>query len=234
MNNLVYNLYLSKDLFPFSLKQINTKSGIRTELSNIPGTILDPLNAGKIVFSQCNLTLNTKEIGVFNVKNISSNKNVTFQDKGYPESSFTTQIEITNDGSNSGGRLGKVPSDIIKDIFETFGQEKINPKKEFGYNFEKITKIKVQKYFNWYLEAKKYAKIVPVNFKNSNDMYNYLLNLINSDPKSIKIIAHKIQGLQMQWLLATRSKEELSQILTRIVYGAKKINVNSGFFIKVY
>lgn len=232
-NSATYGFYEAKMLYPVSLKQLN---GIaRVDYSNEPkANETHPFYSVENI--QCNPTLTEgKEIGVISFR-LDSRKMVTMQNRGFPHGFTVTQTEITNDGSNSGGRLGKVPTNVIDKIMSKYGSTRISSVRFFGQKIDgkwmenalKGTTIK-ELYEMWLVVAKEFHK---TEYTNKED-FKRLFDLANTDEEKAKSLCVHIQGMVFLYFII-KNKKNVSEIVTALVNGAKKISKTNSFFIKIY
>ena len=230
-NSTIFNMFEENKLIPVSLKQITSKN-FTIEENNKPGSII-PNYKVEIKNFITNLKMDTVEIGSFNFINKENNAKITFQTKGYPKSSDSVQTEITSDGTKTGGRLGKVPSYIIKRVYEENGFFKIVPAKYFKKDLSKTDKKQIKEWSNYY-------KFIVKNKESKgtlepSEIEEYLTKLVTrlKTKDDIKTFKHKIQGLAMQYFLL-KNKNDISNIITKYILGAKKINPEASFFLKIF
>ena len=226
-NSKIYELYKNKYLIPVSLKQI-TNNKYSIEENNVPNAIIPSYDV-EIKKLICNMKMDTVEIGSFSFLNKVNKQKITFQTKGYPNSSASVQTEITSDGTKTGGRLGKVPAVIIKNVYEEYGFFKIVPSKYFEKDLKKTKDAQIKEWVKWYLYVISHKSIeYSVSKKDIDKVIRKNLN--TNDVNTFK---HKIQGLAMQYFLI-KNEKHISSIITKYILGAKKINPVSSFFIKIY
>ena len=232
-NSATYGFYEAKMLYPVSLKQLNGEA--RVDYSNEPKS-----NENHPFYSvesiHCNPTLTEgKEIGVMSFK-LDSRKTVTMQNRGFPHGFTVTQTEITNDGSNSGGRLGKIPTNVIDKIMSKYGSTRISSVRFFGQksdgkwmeNVLNGTTIS-ELHKMWTVVAKEFNK---TEFTNKSD-FKRLFDLANSDEEKAKSLCVHIQGMAFLYFII-KNKKNVSEIVTALINGAKKISKTNSFFIKIY
>lgn len=233
-NNEIYSMYLSRDIIPISLKQItNTKAQI--ELANIPGEDI-PTYDIEIDKFITNLKLDTKEIGTFSFLNKETNNLIRMQNKGFPFSSMGTQTEIPTDGTITGGRLGKVPASIIDDVYEEFNFSRIKAGTYFNKDISRTNPNKINDWVHWYNIVSSHPKTELTIPAENIEKYIKTTLLKLSEPGNdyhSRAFIHKIQGLAMQYFFIENEKN-ISEIMTRFILGAKKVDTRSSFFIKVY
>lgn len=229
-NSAIYRLFKKKYLVPVSLKQVTSKS-YNLDYNNTPGEEIPNYDV-KISKFICNLKMDTVEIGSFNFINQATGAKITFQTKGYPHSSDSTQTEITSDGSDTGGRLGKVPAYIIKKVYDDNKFFKISPSKYFEKDLSKTNNKQIKEWVHWYNVIDNHnASETKIDASKIEDHIRKVIK--NLDKQNTKTFKHKIQGLAMQYFLI-KNERDISSILTKYILGAKKINPDSGFFIKIY
>lgn len=236
MNQKIYNLYKEGLLYPISLKQL--KGTGKIEYSNEPGQVLPDYEINGI---HCNMSWTKgKEIGVITFKTVDGNS-ITTQIRGFPHSYGISQMEITSDGSRSGGRLGKVPTNIldrttmpyngwsrVKSI-SYFGAKKIeNGKQHFLTNCDDK---KVESWYKTYSALK--TGLEGTHESISLKDFKTLINGARCDEDLAANIAMKVQGLLFLEFFAKNIKY-INSIVSKIVYGAKKMSTDNAFFIKIY
>ena len=234
-NYEIYDLYTKKLLFPISLKQISNTAKI--EYSNEPGNELKFYNIQINKFNM-NFTINsgtTKEIGLFLFDNKDTDKQINMQVRGFPFGFTTVQTEITNDGTETGGRLGKVPTKVIDYIMGQYNFERIKTTKYFGTRdnkFKNLTPEKLAEIKYQYDFVSKHPKTQNDTQSNVKELLdtNYL-NELSDYEKDIFVI--KVQGLRFMYFFL-KNEKEIAKIVNELIYGAKKINPKAGFFIKIY
>ena len=163
-------------------------------------------------------------------------KTVTMQNRGFPHGFTVTQTEITNDGSNSGGRLGKIPTNVIDKIMSKYGSTRISSVRFFGQksdgkwmeNVLNGTTIS-ELHKMWTVVAKEFNK---TEFTNKAD-FKRLFDLANSDEEKAKSLCVHIQGMTFLYFII-KNKKNVSEIVTALINGAKKISKTNSFFIKIY
>ena len=230
-NTAIYNFYTSKKLIPVSLKQI-TNSNYTIEYNNVPGTKI-PFYDYEIDKFICNMKMDSVEIGIFSFTNKNTKKKLKMQTKGYPFSTDSTQTEITSDGTKTGGRLGKVPASIVKKVYEEYNFFKIVPSKYFAKDLSKTPKKQIKEWVKWYKKVQSEDSLVEASMT-VEELEEYLPKLLrNISAEDSKKLKHKVQGLAMQYFFITH-KKDISTILTKFILGAKKINPDNGFFVKIY
>ena len=233
-NNKIYELFKLKYLIPVSLKQITSKK-YNIEFSNEPGKEVISYNIDISSFIT-DLSPGTKEIGSFVFINRKTHKSIRMQTKGYPFASVSTQTEITSDGSETGGRIGKVPAGIIDSVYSDYGFFRIKPSSYFSDNIHNTPKEQINEWVKWYETVSQSNKTQ--EFLCSSSIEQYIINLLesfkcSSQHENIQAFKHKIQGLAMQYFFI-KNQQNIGDIMTRFILGAKKIDSRSSFFVKVY
>ena len=236
VNALVINEYNNKDLYPISLKQITGKQA-HIEYTNLEKSVIPNYN---IDFNRIPLdfSLETKELGVFSFKNLETGKLINMQMRPFPHGYSITQCEITSDGSPTGGRLGKVPTNIIDSVFSDFNDSRIKSINYFGkaknnkYMLE-LDDSKVKDIWNQYQNVKHFSKTDEKENITSLDQLSEIIDFGRGNPDYAANIVTKIQGLKFADFFIN-NKDNISTIITRLINGAKKIGEFSGFFIKIY
>lgn len=233
-NSAIYKFFEEKLLIPVSLKQITAKS-YKIEYTNVPGTKV-PMYDVEIRSFITDLKIGTKEIGGFTFTNKETGQPIRMQTKGYPFTSVSTQTEITTDGSQTGGRVGKVPAAIIEEVYVDNKFFRIKPVQYFSRDMSKTPTKQIDEWVNWYKTVVNHRSVsatIP-----AAKIKDHLVTLLKSfggtkQEENIQAFKHKIQGLAMQYFFVINEKK-LNTIITKYILGAKKINTKSGFFIKVY
>ena len=235
MNQCIYNLYLDNLFYPISLKQL--KDAGKIEYSNIPTQKLPEYN---ISYIHCNTSWSTgKEIGVitFVTKN---NIKINTQVRGFPHGYRISQLEITSDGSNSGGKIGKVPTNIIDNIMSKYNYSRIKSISYFGnkkavngtsYFLSNITDKEIKFWYDTYISV---CKKIQGNHENINFKdFSNLINEAKTDLNKASNIVIKIQGLNFLNFYI-KNINNINEIVSKIIYGAKKMSNDNSFFIKIY
>jgi len=233
-NTKIYELYTEGLLYPISLKKVpNNKPSATVEYSNIPTETLTYADI-KIDYFLCNFDLNTKEIGSIRFKNMDTDLPVTFQHNGQPPGYVTTQTEVTSDGSSTSGKIGKVPAFFVSNIMAEYNDYRIDSVKWFGSRknkFGNFTKDKVKDTIDRYkyLTRKRYVKN-NLSLSEFQDLISRREQLSDTEQDNLMM---KIQGLRIQYFFA-KNEKDISDIVNRMIFAAKKIGKENSFFIKVY
>jgi hypothetical protein len=231
-NSEIYNMYKSGDLYFFSLKQL--KNSVRKDPQNEPGKEIHyyPFKINKFITDMRLGAKESKEIGAFIFKNLETKGFLRMQIRPFPYGFSTTQVEITDDGSASGGRIGKVSSEIVDLILKDYNFSRISKANYFGSKSKGITN----------LDSKKKKEIIT--------QYNYVISQRNVESKDVDIkdiveniesrpydeqvqFMVKVQGLRFQYFFL-KNKKNITNILNELLLGAKKITKKSSFFYKIY
>ena len=237
-NKKFYDLVLLKYILPFSLKQLNKNVDIaKIEESNIPPHIKPKFKKIKVDVIHNYMSLSVSNIGTFTFRDENNNK-IIFQTRGFNTTSSVTQTEIISDGNSGvgGGRIGKVPANIIKNLYIQYGNlKKIIPQQYFCKNrFENISNEQIKDWIKWFNFIKKHKNIKLHDTDNINPDNLFNKWFLETDPKKIRIIKYKIQGLMMQYWILSLNENDLSNLINEMILGAKKISNISGFFYKIY
>ena len=130
-NNKIYEYYKVGLLYPISLKQLNSNTP-HIEYNNIPGST--SISSYNITIDKfiVNLSASGKEIGALSFKNNDTDKKISMQVRGFPHGYGIAQMEITSDGSKTGGRLGKVSTRIVDSVLSNYNDSRINSISFFG------------------------------------------------------------------------------------------------------
>jgi len=237
-NNEIYTLYIDKLLYPISLKQI--KNGLnKTEMTNIPGKNAVKFYKYNIEKFTVNLSYDTLEIGGLIFGNIDTGNSVSMQVRGFPHQYGTAQTEITSDGSQSGGRIGKVSAKVIDTIMDGYGESRISSIKYFGTakrgNYlSNVDRKMIKEWSNWYKEVKS-DSAVTVEPKVKN-IEKHLEEYVEKGRENVEVAARlvmKIAGLKQQYFFI-KNKNKISDIMNKFIFGAKKVSKSGGFFIKIW
>ena len=232
-NNKLYNLYENKILYPISLKQIIAEKA-NVDYTNVPGQTKVSDYDIEISKFNCNLTTEGKEIGLFTFTNNDTKKQINLQVRGFPHGYGTAQTEITSDGTPTGGRLGKIPTKVVDSVMSQYKDARINSIKYFGTPkpFSDFDETKLKETYKMYETVIKDTKV----FNEKKISYKEFVKTINIAKSNMDIAENmvmKIQGLKIMHFFI-KNKKDLSVIMNKMINGAKKINPNNGFFIKIY
>ncbi len=236
-NNLItifnakfFDYYNDGSLYSISLKKID--GSYKTEFSNIPKENVD-FNELKIERFICNFKLDTKEIGTFRFKH-KKGTSVVIQHNQQPPGFSTTQTEIVNDGSASAGKVGKVPTFFVSNIMEEYGESRIERMTYFGTKRNKLQNFDSQKRKKAIAQYKVVSKYRGVETSLSySEFKDLVMNAENLNDQELNNFVSKIQGLNMQYFFIS-NKDQITEIINRMILAAKKIGPNNPFFIKVY
>ena len=232
-NDKIYKLYEKKIMYPISLKQI-TAPKARIEKNNKPGTVVAANYNIEIAKFNCNLTPEGKEIGLFTFNNTTTKKQISMQVRGFPHGYGTAQTEITSDGTPTGGRLGKVSTKVVDNVMGLYNDARISSIRYFGTPepFSDFDENKCKEVYRMYETVIKEPKVK--NEKNiSYKEFKKLIEVAKSKRSIAENMVMKIQGLKIMHFFV-KNKKDLSTIMNKMINGAKKINPNNGFFIKIY
>ena len=232
-NNKLYNLYENKILYPISLKQIIAEKA-NVDYTNVPGQTKVSDYDIEISKFNCNLTTEGKEIGLFTFTNKDTKKQINLQVRGFPHGYGTAQTEITSDGTPTGGRLGKIPTKVVDSVMSQYKDARINSIKYFGTPkpFSDFDETKLKETYKMYETVIKDTKV----FNEKKISYKEFVKTINIAKSNMDIAENmvmKIQGLKIMHFFI-KNKKDLSGIMNKMINGAKKINPDNGFFIKIY
>lgn len=233
-NDYLYNEFKNRNLYSFSLKKLNGYP--KFEYTNDPKSLFVPKYEFELVKVGSDIESNTKDIGTFYIKNIKTNKNVVFQVRGFPHSYGISQMEITSDGSITGGRVGKVPTKIIDSVLAEYNFQRIKSIKYFGnvkndVYFSDLNDQKIQELYDMYKYVIEHSPAEKIMLNKSE--FIGIFDKCKKQRNNAQNMCHKIQGLHYSYFLL-KNKKDLSTIMTKILNGAKKINENNAFFIKIY
>ncbi len=236
VNDKIYKLYKAGKMYPISLKQI-TSDKANVDKNNVPGTVVVANYNIEIDKFNCNLTTEGKEIGTFTFLNKTTQKKILMQVRGFPHSYGTAQTEITSDGTPTGGRLGKVSTKVVDNVMGLYKDARINSIRYFGTPkpFSDFDKNKIKETYEMYQTVIKDSKVYnekKISFKDFKNTINDIIDG-NSNRSIAENMVMKIQGLKIMHFFI-KNKKDLSVIMNKMINGAKKINPNNGFFIKIY
>jgi len=233
-NNKMYDFYKKKQLYPISLKQlVSNKPSV--DFANEPGKAKKAAYNIEIAKFNCNLSAEGKEIGLFTFKNTSTSKQISLQVRGFPHGYGTAQTEITSDGTPSGGRLGKISTGIVDRVMDEFDDERIKSITYFGRTpevFGEFNKKRINEIYSMYKTVSKHSKVQDQNRIKKSE-FEALITDAQSDMDIAANLCMKIQGLKMMHFFITKEKN-ISDIMNKMINGAKKISDDNGFFIKIY
>jgi len=232
-NNKIYDLYKEKLLYPISLKQLRTDKP-KIEFTNEPVSNEAHNYDIEILNFNLNLSSEGKEIGLFTFKNNDTNKIISLQVRGFPHGYGISQMEITSDGTVTGGRLGKVSTSVIDRIFAEYDFERIKSISYFSKNadtFSEFDNKRIKEVYTWYEYVSKHSKVHAKKISFSE--FNALINTAKHDYKVAENLCQKIQGLKVMYFFV-KNEKNISIIMNKMINGAKKISSDNGFFIKIY
>ena len=236
VNDKIYKLYTDKQMFPISLKQITAEKA-NVDKNNVPGTVVVANYNIEINKFNCNLTTEGKEIGTFTFLNKTTQKKILMQVRGFPHSYGTAQTEITSDGTPTGGRLGKVSTKVVDNVMGLYKDARINSIRYFGTPkpFSNFDENKIKETYEMYQTVIKDSKVYNEKKISFKDFKN-TIDVLQSDKRPSKVAENmvmKIQGLKIMHFFI-KNKKDLSDIMNKMINGAKKISDTNGFFIKIY
>lgn len=231
VNQLILKYYNENVFYPISLKQITANepkiSYENSKQQNVPTYDIGISNL------TCDLSMDTKEIGNFAFINNATNGIIRMQVRGFPHGYTTAQMEITSDGSKTGGRIGKVPTNIIDSCMAEYNDNRISSIKYFGTTpFGGFDDKKIKEVYSWFETVEKF-KFVKIIKKISFEEFKDLVAKAQYDNDIAAKLAIKIQGLKILRFFALNNKD-ISKILTKLINGGKKIGEYNAFFIKIY
>ena len=235
VNDKIYKLYKDGKMYPISLKQI-TSDKANVDKNNVPGQVKVAEYDIQIAKFNCNLSTEGKEIGLFVFNNTTTKKQINMQVRGFPHQYGTAQTEITSDGTPTGGRLGKVSTKVIDNVMSMWKDARINSIKYFGSPepFSNFDKNKIEETYKMYETVTKDSKVYNVKKISKKSFEKTIGDLQSARPsKAAENMVMKIQGLKIMHFFI-KNKKDLSAIMNKMINGAKKINPDNGFFIKIY
>lgn len=231
-NDKIYKLYKKRILFPISLKQIISEKA-NIDYTNIPGQTKAADYDIEIAKFNCNLSTEGKEIGLFTFINNDTGKQINMQVRGFPHGYGTAQTEITSDGTPTGGRLGKVSTKVVDDVMGQYNDERITSIRYFGTKpFENFNESKCKEVYGMYetvIEDTKVKNEEKISYKE----FKKLIEVAKRNRRIAENMVMKIQGLKIMHFFI-KNKKDVSTIMNKMINGAKKINPDNGFFIKIY
>ena len=232
-NDKIYKLYEKKIMYPISLKQITAEKA-NVDKNNVPGTIKVANFNIEIAKFNCNLTPEGKEIGLFTFNNTDTKKQINMQVRGFPHGYGTAQTEITSDGTPTGGRLGKVSTKIVDSVMGLYNDARIDSIRYFGTpkEFSAFDDNKIEETYKMYQTVIKDPKVNNEK-KISKEEFIKIIKSAKKDQEIAENMVMKIQGLKIMHFFI-KNKKDLSTIMNKMINGAKKINPDNGFFIKIY
>lgn len=227
--------YKEKNIFPISLKQL-----IDTPKIELNNKEVDPkLKVYNIKIDKLNLDMsfNSKEVGVFQFKNLETDKQVRMQVRAFPDNFSTVQCEITSNGEKTGGRLGKVPTNVIDAQFKKFGNyRRVQSISEFGKTkdsyFTNFNDSKIKEYFKIYDKVRR-SKCVHASEHLTLEEFRNLVEVSRTNAENASKLCAKLQGLRFLEFFIDNEKNT-SEIVTNFINGAKKLSKYGCFFIRVF
>lgn len=237
INVAIWNEYKNKNFYPISLKQITEKQAkieYTNELTNQSNIPTYDIEIEKFIVD---MTAETKEIGSFIFKNKTTNKNIRIQIKTFPFEFRTVQAEIVEDGSKTGGRIGKIPVGVIDRVMSKFGHKRISSIDYFGSDgkngfFTNFDNRLIKEYYEMYRKVIKHPKVSSPK-KLSLQEFSDLIDLGKRDEYAAACMANKIGALIFDHFFLENEKD-ISYILTEFINGAERIGKHNAFFIKIY
>ena len=227
--------YKDKKVFPISLKQL-----IDTPKIELNNKEVDPkLKVYNIKIERFNLDMsfNSKEVGSLIFHNVETDKHVRMQVRAFPDNFSTVQCEITHNGEATGGRLGKVPTNVIDAQFKKFGNfRRVQSISEFGKTkdsyFTNFNDSKIKEYFRIYSKVSR-SKFIQTSEHLTLEEFKNLVDLSRTNAENASKLCAKLQGLRFLEFFIDNEKNT-SEIMTNFINSAKKLSKYSSFFIKVY
>lgn len=227
--------YKERKVFPISLKQL-----IDTPKIELNNKDLDPkLKVYNIKIDKLNLDMsfNSKEVGVFQFKNLETDKQIRMQVRAFPDNFCTVQCEITSNGEKTGGRLGKVPTNVIDAQFKKFGNyRRVQSISEFGKTkdsfFTNFNDARIKEYFKIYDKVKR-SKYIQTSEHLTLEEFKNLVEVSRTNAENATKLCAKLQGLRFLEFFIDNEKN-ISEIVTNFINGAKKLSKYGCFFIRVF
>ena len=227
--------YKERKVFPISLKQL-----IDTPKIELNNKEVDPkFKTYNIKIDKLNLDMsfNSKEVGVFQFKNLETDKQVKMQVRAFPDNFSTVQCEITHNGEATGGRLGKVPTNVIDAQFKKFGNyRRVQSISEFGKTkdsyFTNFNDSKIKEYYRIYSKVSR-SKFIQTSEHLTLEEFRNLVDLSRTNAENASKLCAKLQGLRFLEFFIDNEKNT-SEIMTNFINGAKKLSKYGCFFIRVF
>jgi hypothetical protein len=115
-----------------------------------------------------------------------------------------------------------------------YNDARINSIKYFGTPkpFENFDENKIKETYKMYETVIKDPKVFNQKSLRYND-YVKIINIAKSNMDIAENMVMKIQGLKIMHFFI-KNKKDLSDIMNKMINGAKKISDTNGFFIKIY
>lgn len=161
------------------------------------------------------------------------------QCRGFPHEYSNSQVEIPTDGSETGGRLGKISVNVIDKIMADYGDARLL-KSEFGEEKNPIqffTKCDTKKFKEWYkmYSSMKLKAGQGELVKDGTTESDFLKGMEKAryDSEIAKRMCHKLQGLKLMSFFVKHA-DDISDIMYRMIMGAKKTSKDNCYFIKIY
>ena len=100
--------------------------------------------------------------------------------------------------------------------------------------FSNFDKNKIEETYKMYETVTKDSKVYNVQKISKKSFEKTIEDLKSARPsKAAENMVMKIQGLKIMHFFI-KNKKDLSAIMNKMINGAKKINPDNGFFIKIY
>lgn len=253
INSFLYILHRDLDLVSVSLKKINPNSDGEYRVFNQPNQIdldyefeLLDLPCDFEVSDNKDSIFKTQEIGGFSLKFKNyQDRYLRFQCRLFPASKVgITQIEITTDGKQTDGRLGKVSVNIIDNLYQNYNLTRINSiKKYHNFDFNQFTLDDIKEFYNYYLnvsELNQSRQTAPSSSINTTTKLNFdefcnLFELAKSNSDNTIRLCAKLQGLKFCYLISLMYKDNNINLLGNSLYKtANKVTDKSACYLKIY
>lgn len=267
MNTFMYSLYQKNFYYPISLKKLDETGMGHKEFSNVPN---QKCNTYFVSDFSCEMKIDgsTKEIGgitiTVSINGDEKKDTITMQFRPTGKTGVgPITFEITKiTSAKSGGRIGKIPKDLIKPFFTdtkfSSGYSNIYTKALYSYDFwsSKPSKgnIWLDNFFKKETSSKEVYDMLKYVVSHMNSgvfslslssaslkIYNNIKNKYSDFKKyclSLSVEQQKNLSLELQGIVALffllKNEKDISYIITQFINGAKKEGALNGFFIKIY
>ena len=223
INSFLYILHRDLDLVSVSLKKINPNSDGEYRVFNQPNQI-DLDYEFELLDLPCDFEVSDNKDSIFKVG--------------------ITQIEITTDGKQTDGRLGKVSVNIIDNLYQNYNLTRINSiKKYHNFDFNQFTLDDIKEFYNYYLnvsELNQSRQTAPSSSINTTTKLNFdefcnLFELAKTNSDNTIRLCAKLQGLKFCYLISLMYKDNNINLLGNSLYKtANKVTDKSACYLKIY
>lgn len=240
------------ELIPVSLKQIKTSAKCAP---------IDARNRKypdydcEIYRFNCDLNPhNGKEIGLFYFLNKKTNNKITMQIRGFPHGYTITQTEITSDGSETGGRVGKVPTytidfltnerpiDYLLNNTRIMNVPRIKSIEYFGRvqkdeYFTTFNDDKIDEVYSWFEFVQKHPRVNVIGY--TKEEFKRDIEEAKHNAEFAANLCIKIQGLCMMkfFVINEINRKQLNHtsfIIQRMIMSALKMDKFCLPYVKLY